>query len=178
MGPHAESSSSAGDSQPALLRSYASTTAMYCDFGLDNRLAYSSGKRQLRWWHNFNQVLEVLLGRYGAVSAERSEEGVCGVFGVSSDHRDTDIWRELKAVQCALDVLDAIQEVCSAITLLLICHLLSSGILLSPRCHHLSSSWCVHADAAARRRCNAGSHRPAHWCCSGWSGGRCPNAAV
>ncbi|BDA46593.1 hypothetical protein COCOBI_09-0450 [Coccomyxa sp. Obi] len=55
-------------------------------------------------------MLEIVLGRYGAVSAERSEEGVCGVLGVSSTDLKEDPWRELKAVQCALDLLDAIQE--------------------------------------------------------------------
>lgn len=104
---------STSDNQPPLCRSYSSTTAIYCDFGTEERLAYSSGKRQLRWWHNFNQMLEIVLGRYGAVSAERSEEGICGVMGVSSSDQKTDPSRELKAVQCALDLLDAIQEVCN-----------------------------------------------------------------
>ncbi|CAL8471194.1 g10736 [Coccomyxa elongata] len=55
-------------------------------------------------------MLEIVLGRYGAVSAERSEEGVCGVLGVSSPDQEEDPWLHLKAVQCALDLLDAIQE--------------------------------------------------------------------
>lgn len=114
MWPQKQDLPGTSDNQPPLSRSYSSTTAVYCDFGRNDRLAYSSGRRQLRWWHDFYRMLEIVLGRYGAVSAERTEEGVCGVLGVSSLDHIEDPWRELKAVQCALDLLDAIQEVSCA----------------------------------------------------------------
>ena len=74
-------------------------------------------------------MLEIVLGRYGAVSAERSEEGVCGVLGVTSPDQEQDPWQQLKAVQCALDLLDAIQEVrCASASA-------SSGPASSTNCH-------------------------------------------
>lgn len=99
------------EDKPPLSRFYPHVTVLYCSFASNDRLAFSSGKCQLKWRHNFNQMLEIVLGRYGAVTAERDERGVCGFFGVGLEGHESDGWQALKAVQCTLDILDAIQEV-------------------------------------------------------------------
>jgi hypothetical protein len=99
------------EDQPPLSRFYQSVTVLYCSYSFSENFAFASGRCQLYWWNNFNQLLEILLGRYGAVTAERDDRGVCGVFGIGLDTHEQDQWQALKAVQCTLDILDAVQDV-------------------------------------------------------------------
>ena len=111
-GAHAQSSGSLAACLPPVTRVHPCVTALHCSLTPSEGLAITGADKQLRWWHRLYTALEVELQRFGAVTAQREEAGVCGVLGIVEDEgQPPDAMHAQRAVHCALALLDAIKEV-------------------------------------------------------------------